>query len=373
MHILLTFEYPLHKVGYGGGHQIFLNLAANLSAIGHQVSLVNSGFDQVNAKLRIPSCRFYSTKISINRFLFNSFFVGLYSFLLIAVNRPRAVIGFGGESYMASIACKLFRIKFYPFFASPYLPSFDSYISRRINFNIYLQYLSIRNSAAVFMLSNYLLNQAIEKWNIKEDKLFKIGAGLDKEYLKTNLDVARNISEKYSFNILTIGRIDFRHKPLNSLCHAISRLNGRINSWTVVGSGPDLKDLINLSKNINVAKKTKFLGTLNSAEIIFQLNCCDIVILPSNYESLMLTAYESISQNKVTIVNNVADLKKDFSACESVIFMEASDEDSMVFKLNYAMDNYLQLASKASMATELVRKNLSWTISANRIIEKILL
>ena len=47
MRLLLTFEYPFHAMGYGGGHQITRGLARALARQGHEVHVACTGVDEL--------------------------------------------------------------------------------------------------------------------------------------------------------------------------------------------------------------------------------------------------------------------------------------------------------------------------------------
>ena len=120
---------------------------------------------------------------------------------------------------------------------------------------------------------------------------------------------------------------------------------------------------------LGISNKVKFLGTLNSECIKEQLFLSDIVVLPSNSESLMLTAYEAISMCRITVLNDVADLKRDFENFDSVLVLDKADEKSLFDGLHYAMDHYTKLNSKVEDASIFVRDNMNWT-SCAKIVSK---
>lgn len=371
MKIFLTLEYPFHKFGYGGGSQILLGLAEGLADVGHEIYIITSGVDEVGAAIKLPQCKFYGTVISYGRFLLNPTIVGLFTIFLLLVNRPKVVIGFGGESFFVSIACRLLNIQFYSFLAAPNLPEFSQLVNRRSNGNLYLQYLATTFATSVFTLSNYLSNQAINLWNIRRDKVVTIGGGISNIFLDKKTQPWSSHSLNGTFKLATVGRIAFNQKPLNILCETIHKLGDRVSSWSVIGSGQDLLSLKAQVKKLGLDQKVKFLGTLDSIEIKNQLLMSDIIVLPSTHESMMLTAYEAISQNRITLVNDVADLHHNFQGYDSVVFFEDISINSFFNGINYSMDNFQRLSQESTKAATFVKSRMNWSSCARKINREI--
>ena len=372
MRIFLTWEYSFQKKGFGGGAPIILGIAEQLLNLGNEISLITSGIDEIGASTKFPGLKFYTTYFSINRYVINPIFVGLYSAILIIVKRPQLVISFTGESFLLSLLCRTIGIRFCVYLAAPELPRFNNYKNIKLNFSLYLQYLAAKKCKRIFVLSRYLSNQAIINWSIDKRRIVFIGCGIDREYLRSSYILKESADTKKVFKIISIGRIAFKQKPLDILAHSIAELKDYIYSWTIIGSGQDLMALKELIINLGIQEKVIFFESYSANEIKKQISAADIVFLPSNYESLMLTAYESISQNKITIVNNVADLKKDFDQFPSVIITSDSTKIAYSQSIKYAMENFKILSAQCAYSSNYVIKKMNWD-NCGEILKKELL
>ena len=365
MNILITFEYPFHYQGFGGGHQIILGYARAFADEGHKVYVCSSGSRQMNIEknskfFHIPT-RTFSSVQGLNLLM-----VGLFSIFLMRLRKIDCVICFGGESFMASLFSTYLKIPTFLYIAAPDLPIFSGYKSIRNHLSLYIQFLSINKfNPIVLTLSDYLSERIIQNWKINKSRVFKIGVGLDSSYLTSNTH-AIYIQCPKKIHVVTIGRIAFQQKPLDQLLGALENFLPNLREWCVIGSGQDEGELKKLVFNSKISGLTNFMGTLQPREIRQQIQRADLVILPSTQESLMLTAYEAISQGKITILNDVADLKRDFNGYPSVIFSKSCASNDFLVAIEFAVNNYEILSGETQAASNHVKKLMSWEGRINK-------
>ena len=106
----------------------------------------------------------------------------------------------------------------------------------------------------------------------------------------------------------------------------------------IIGDGNEQDNLKNISQDLGLVNKVKFMGKLNSEEILLSLNKSDVFVLPSLSEGISNSLLEAMSFGLVPIVSNVEgninvvqdhksgllfDLNLDFSLFEKLMLIES--------------------------------------------------
>jgi glycosyltransferase involved in cell wall biosynthesis len=375
MKILFTYEYPFHKSGYGGGQQIVRDFSKALTNLGHEVIIACLGTDELQLNIIDKPVRFefqYNYKVGVRSFLFTSF----GSIKLINKYKPDFVLSFSSESAIISLYCKLVNIPFAIYIAAPYLPifkinKFKIYFKNiRYHLPLYLQYIGCLFSKKIFTISDFILIQALENWQISNKKIQTLGCAISEivinyEPNKTHLN--KNIK------IATTGRIMYSQKPINILAQCLSQLDNISFEWHVIGTGKDLDDFrIELNK-LGIEKFTKLHSTLSTPQICNLYDSIDVVILPSFNESFFLTAYEAISLKKIVITNKVALLDEIFKDFKTIIFLEDVSINSIECALRLSIDliNDKNISNDLSAASKFVNSNFNWNKISLKLLENV--
>lgn len=108
-------------------------------------------------------------------------------------------------------------------------------------------------------------------------------------------------------NLVSVGSLSFR-KNFSTAIHAISKLKEEINSFTIIGEGPERKQLEKIINNEGLTDKVKLIGWSDNIEK--QLHCADIQLIPSLWEGFGLVAVEGMSTGLPVIASNVPGLSE---------------------------------------------------------------
>jgi glycosyltransferase involved in cell wall biosynthesis len=364
--ILLTYEYPFHKKGYGGGQQIVRDFSNALSYKGYEVIISCLGDDELNLKTSNSNIKYeftYKYKIGISSFIYST----LSSIKLINKYKPDLVLSFTSEAAILGCYCKVMKIPFYIYVAAPRIPIFKirkpiiSLLNIRYHFPLFLQYIGSKFSSSNLTISEFISEELIQNWNISKQNIGTIGCGVSDVIISYPI---KDDIFKRNINFATTGRIMFSHKPVNLLSNSISKFH--FSEWHIIGTGEDLNDLKKIIYNLNLLDKVYFHSTLTSYEICKLYDNVSIVILPSYHESFFITAYEAIALNKILVTNKVANLEKIFSKFETVIF----SEDVSNASYEYAIRKAISIANKnnsidLNKASQFVKENFNWNKVVN--------
>jgi len=365
---VITFSYPFQKEFIGGGHSIALGFANSLVSKDQDVSLIVPG--DIDYEYFGLSNQVKVRSVKNNRSLIVRQIYIVFELIKLTMRKKiNGVIFFNGESFFFNvITLCLFRSKTCEYVATPEIPEFSKIKTRRQNFEIYIQYLSLRFlKTKCFSITDYLKYQMVTRWCLKANQVEVLMPGVDDVFL-SGKDELKSFDPS-ELKLVSVGRLEFKQKPIDAVLEALTSVsNINVKSFKIIGDGPD-RDKLQKIKDKNKSDYVEILGSRNKKEIVNIISECDVVILPSTHESLMLTAYEAMALKKILIINDVANLKRDLAGFANVIFAEDTKsityqkclEDILSFKGQKKID-------EADYA--LLVKNFSWNNKAERIINE---
>ena len=370
MKFLFSHLYPFHQAWYGGGNQIVRGFARELTRYGHEVHISSSGHDEMGI-VDIDCPVVYHLSGSFNK---RSLGVQLaWQTIQLAIKlRPDLVCCLNSEAALVVPMCNYLKIPVVVYQAAPELPNFRTFNlstikAIRYKLGIFLQYLGARSARKVITISGFSSQLAHQNWGIPQHKLTTVGTGLDDVFIGANTPLFRTQS-KLGPRFISVGRLTMDQKPLDVMASALKDLPFPWQHWTIVGSGPDEPTLHRKIKELGLDSRTVFAGTLSSVQIASLLEEHDVVLLPSNYESFFLTAYEAAAKGKIVVTNDVADVQKYFSDSPSVIIAESVSKDAYRQAIIIAVENRSDLESHASKVALRVKNDFSWPEVANRFL-----
>ena len=219
------------------------------------------------------------------------------------------------------------------FFGKPVIVKIPS--RKQIN---YLVKSKIRLFMVKHFISRYIaINKEIEnkliKIGINEEKIIHLpnGVEINNNYVKKEIN-------KNKFSVLFIGRLE-KIKNISYLLKNWKKFSD-VNSHSellIIGDGNEQDNLKNISQDLGLVNKVKFMGKLNSEEILLSLNKSDVFVLPSLSEGISNSLLEAMSFGLVPVSNvegniNVVqdhksgllfDLNLDFSLFEKLMLIES--------------------------------------------------
>jgi glycosyltransferase involved in cell wall biosynthesis len=107
--------------------------------------------------------------------------------------------------------------------------------------------------------------------------------------------------------ILFVGRL-MPIKNIENLIKAFKRIQtiDTTVSLVIVGDGPSKKDLISLTKKLDLEKKVLFTGAMRYEDLPSVYNMADVFVLPSLYESFSLVALEAAACGVPIVISEEA-------------------------------------------------------------------
>ncbi len=358
--IIITYEHGLGSDTIGGGQRILLEIINELKDF-NDITLLTP---------KISSNDFIQIKnVNIQYTLFSkiSFINGIYiffKFIKYKHYKCDVVISFTSELYFISLVKRFFNFKLASYLAAPDLDGFELNTSVnkiktiRKRFELYLFLLGFKRADIKLAIGEKIKNEYIQKFGKTNVEVVYPGVKFSMLSRLAN-------KKKDLINILYIGRLDFKQKPLYELILALSESTDYFNQFHVIGNGPDMELLMDL-KNNHLKEKICIHGNLMLEDSYEILNVIDLVILPSINESFMLTVYEMIALGFVTIYNDVADLKRNLSNVSTAFCVENKSINYIYYIKNFK--NIILNTSDINSSSRFVAENFNWKKLADKLI-----
>lgn len=146
--------------------------------------------------------------------------------------------------------------------------------------------------------------EKLEKWvGLKIKERLKIVYNGSRLYSSYNRIRIKNHSPK----LISVGRLIYI-KNFSTTITAISKIKDDIESYTIIGEGPDRKKLEQLIKSLKLENKVKLIGWTEDIEEYFYKS--DIQLIPSLNEGFGLVAAEGMSTGLPVVASNIEGLKE---------------------------------------------------------------
>jgi glycosyltransferase involved in cell wall biosynthesis len=371
LRILFTYEYPFHRIGYGGGQQITRGLAKQLARMGHDIHVCCPGTDEMQIAESDALATYHFSGNYSKRW--SGLETAWRSARLIGQLRPDNVCCFTSESVWIVPFCNLLKIPTAVYLAAPDLPSFrlrNWAALKRIRFMwpVFLMRLATSVAKKVTTISDFSSRQANTNWGVPWEKLDSVGVGLDDVFIKP-IETSKLTSSTGGIRFISIGRFALKQKPLDVMAESLAKLPISWQRWTLVGSGPDEQKFRAKLIELGILDRVVFAGTLNSTQIAALLLENDVVLLPTNYESFFITAYEAAAMGRIVVTNDVADIKKYFGNTSSVIIADSVSCEDFTQAVTHAISRGISLQRIAEATAMRVKVEINWETVAVRFLQ----
>ena len=174
----------------------------------------------------------------------------------------------------------------------------------RINLDIRKKLIpSFENKVSCFISpSSYLRSKLIGEEFTDPQKIFHVPLGIDVTQFNPS-KTQGNYDE--SRKILLIGRLVYYKNPA-LIVKLMPKLLKKVKcSYQVVGSGPEINNIMYQAKKLGVERNVELLGKVTPQSIINIISNADVLVLPSLcYENSPATIYESLACGTPAIVSN---------------------------------------------------------------------
>jgi glycosyltransferase involved in cell wall biosynthesis len=176
-----------------------------------------------------------------------------------------------------------------------------------INFRAFISIKAIKKSQNNFVLSQYAKNEKKILFDIDSEVL--CGALNDDVF---NYTATKDFTQydKYKYKILTIARLD-ENKRLDELLKGFSLYLEKESSAILFigGSGPELDNLKNIVKKLNIENNVEFLGFIPEEELFDWYGMADLFV-SIDWADYRITMYESLVMNTKVLLSDETDADK---------------------------------------------------------------
>jgi glycosyltransferase involved in cell wall biosynthesis len=115
----------------------------------------------------------------------------------------------------------------------------------------------------------------------------------------------RNVAANQKIKLLSIGRLTFS-KGFHTIIKSLKYIEEIVESYTIVGSGPEFNKLNDLAVEYGVEHKVHFAGWSSDIERFY--HDADILLIPSHIEGFGLVAVEGMSTGLPIVCSNIIGL-----------------------------------------------------------------
>ena len=188
--------------------------------------------------------------------------------------------------------------------------------------------------------------------------------GVDSDFFTLNKE------EKKEFNILYVGRLDYK-KGLIDLVNAGKKIisNYPNTKFTLVGSGPLLNTLIDIVDRNNIRNSFFFPGHVDQKTLRNFYQESSIFILPSYYEGLPNVILEAMACGLPIISTKVGGIPDVLENEKNGLFIPTGDPEAIESAIIRLINDADTRKEMGVYSREMVEKHFSWDVVSNRYLE----
>jgi len=211
---------------------------------------------------------------------------------------------------------------------------------------------------------------AIEKGNIRAEKLMTIPNVIDAQQYDLNIDLEkkkRELGVEANYPILgVVARLD-EQKGHIYLLRAMPRIMEEYPAAAllVIGDGPLRKNLENFCSKLEITKQVKFLGVRDDIKDIMAL--IDVFILPSLWEGMPNVLLEAMALKRPIVATRVGGVEELIEDKKSGILVAPADEKSLA----EAIVHILASPDRGKVLGELAKKEVERRFTVEAMLRKI--
>jgi glycosyltransferase involved in cell wall biosynthesis len=217
----------------------------------------------------------------------------------------------------------------------------------------------IDNADIVVTVSMRLKEEIISLYKADEKKINIIYNAINKDKFK---GIKKNGEQKV---VLYVGRLSVQ-KGIDNLIKAFKIVSEKEDSALlyIVGEGPELPNLINLSIKLNLADKVIFLGRVPDEEIETLYSIANVFVMPSVSEPFGIVALEAIASNVPTIVSTQSGVSE---IIRNTLKVDFWDTEQMADLILGVLD-YNQINKEISKNAYRELEDITWEKAAEKFI-----
>jgi len=220
--------------------------------------------------------------------------------------------------------------------------------------------LTCRLSDSIVCVSESVRKHTQEQSHIPASRLYVINNGVDYDRFANapscepeRLGIPANWG-KDKTKLIFVGRCD-PVKCIDRLISSVAQLSSRHDvGLLIVGDGPERGFLESLSVELGVSDRCVFMGMRNDVEKI--LRCADIMVMPSRWEGLSVSALEAMAGGVLLVANRVPGLSDLIEDKCTGLLVEPGDDSSLIAAIEKLITEPAYARQLAHNAQEHIRK-----------------
>jgi glycosyltransferase involved in cell wall biosynthesis len=167
-------------------------------------------------------------------------------------------------------------------------------------------------------------------------------------------------------SVLFVGRLVER-KGVHVLLDALARMGSQEVTLTIVGDGPERKELVERSRWLGLDTRVKFLGHVPPEQLHECYRECDVFVLPAvrdaqgDTEGLGVVLIEALSYGKPVIASDIGGIPDVIQHGRTGVLVTPNDSLALCGALRRLRDRPDEAAAFAAAGREHVRAHFSWT------------
>ena len=169
-------------------------------------------------------------------------------------------------------------------------------------------------SSRTICCSNYMRDEVVRIFELPEDKVDVVPNGIEFEDFSGERRAGR-LRKKYvepdRHMVLFVGRLVYE-KGVQTVIEAMPEVLKQVPDvrFLVTGTGPHARSLKALAEESGLEEKVKFLGFVDTANLIRLYKCADLTVVPSLYEPFGMVVLEAMVAGSPVIVADTGGLKE---------------------------------------------------------------
>lgn len=146
--------------------------------------------------------------------------------------------------------------------------------------------------------------------------------------------------------LVSVGSLSSR-KNFATAIRAIAQLNDEIESYTIIGEGPERSRLEQIIQNEKLENKVKLVGWCDTIEL--HLHSADIQLIPSLWEGFGLVAVEGMSTGLPVVASNVDGLREVLDEVNPSVTLinQAESVDDWIIGIRKAVNDLNELGANS--------------------------
>jgi len=201
---------------------------------------------------------------------------------------------------------------------------------------------------------SYFLRDLARKIGLAPEKIKVIYNSID------FLAIEPGLSDKKGIILLTIARltpwkgIDMLIEIMPDLMEKYSQIN-----LVIVGQGPELANLKQLTKNLNLEKNVFFVGKVGRQEVIDYLKAADLFVLNTNYEGMSHCLLEAMKIGLPIVTTKAGGNPETIKDGQTGLLVDYRNKEQWLKAIESVLDNPTLTEKLISQAKEDL-KRFSW-------------